>query len=134
MRTQERLCGDVVVLDLHGALAPRSVDVDLWQTVRDLSRRGHHKLVLNLEDAKSSNPFGVSTLLGAMLTARQDGGEVKLLHLGKQVDDLPLLVALQNYFEVFESEQDALASFGASPRPAPREEAVSGSGMVHAPA
>jgi anti-anti-sigma regulatory factor len=118
MRTHERLCGDVVVLDLHGRLAARAVDVELWAMVRSLSQRGHRKLVLNLADATSSNPFGVSTLLGAMLTAREEGGELKLLHVARGIDDLKLLVELYDHLEVFESEPEALESFGVAPAPA----------------
>ena len=115
MRTHERLCGDVVLLDLHGTVAARSVDVDLWARVRTLAQCGHRKLVLNLAHATSSNPFGVSTLLGAMLTARQEGGELKLLNVSHRIDDLAFLVELYDHFEVFESEQAALESFGATP-------------------
>ena len=111
MRTHERACGDVVVLDLLGALAPRAVDVGLWELIRDLSRRGHHKVVLNLAKATGTHPFGLSTLLGAMLAARQAGGNIKLLHATGSVDDLQFLVALYDYFEVFEDEREAVRSF-----------------------
>ena len=115
MRTYERSCGDVVILDLHGTLAARAVDVDLWEKLTDLSRRGHHKFILNMAGASSSRAFGISTLLGALLTARRDGGELKLLNITRHIDDLQILVALYDHFEVFDSEQEAVESFGPAP-------------------
>jgi len=135
MKTQEQQCGDVVVLDLHGTLAPRTVAVDLWQTVCELAQHGHHKLILNMADLKVSSPFGASTLLGTLHAARQAGSEVKLLHVARRTNDLSLLVALYDHFEVFEREQDALASFGAAgATPVGQGAAASGHDMVEATA
>jgi hypothetical protein len=110
MRTHERICCGVVILDLHGALAAGAVDVELWEWIKDLSRRGYHKVVLNLEDATGGNSFAVITLLGAMLTAHSEGCTLKLLH-ARDIDNVQVLVALSDYFEVFDSEEDALASY-----------------------
>ena len=110
MSTRERVCGDVVILDLHGTLASGAVDISLWERIRDLSRRGHHKLVLNVANATSGNSFVVSTLLGALLAAHGESSELKLLH-AQRIRDVQILVALCDYFEMFDSEQDALASF-----------------------
>ena len=135
MKTQERQCGDVVVLDLHGTLAPRAVGVDLWQHVCELAQRGHHKLILNMADLRVTSPFGASTLLGSLHAARQGGSEVKLLHVAGCMNDLSLLVALYHHFEVFEREQDALASFGAAAAtPVGQGAATSAHDMVHATA
>lgn len=135
MKTQERQCGDVVVLDLHGTLAPRAVAVELWDSVRALARRGHHKLILNLADLKVSSPFAASTLIGALLEARQAGTRVTLLHATRCTNDLSLLVALYHHVEVFEREQDALASFGAAGvQPVGQDPVASGHDMVQATA
>jgi anti-anti-sigma regulatory factor len=109
MRTQERICGGVVILDLHGALAAGAVDTALRERIRDLSRRGYHKVVLNLEAATGSSSSAVITLLGAMLTAHSEGCTLKLLH-PQGIDNVQVL-ALCDYFEVFDREEDALASY-----------------------
>ena len=110
MGTHERFWGDVVILDMHGTLASGTVDVDLWERIRELSRRGHHRLVLNVANATSGNSFVVSTLLGALLAAHSEGSELKLLH-PRRISNLQILVALCHYFEMFDREQDAVASY-----------------------
>lgn len=110
MRTHERICGGVVILDLHRALTPGAVDVGLWEWIKGLSRRGYDKVLLNLEDATGGNSFAVITLLGAVLTAHRGGIELKLLH-ARGIDNVQVLVALCDYVEVFDSEEDALASY-----------------------
>jgi hypothetical protein len=111
MSTHERFCGDVVILDLHGTLASGAVDTGLWDRIRDLSRRGHHRVVLNLEHATGGNSFVVSTLLGAKLTACSEGSELKLLH-AQAIGEGPVVVALGDYFEMFDREDDAIRVSG----------------------
>ena len=110
MSMRERFCGDVVILDMHGALASGAVDVGLWERIRDLSRHGCHKLLLNISNETSGNSFVVSTLLGALLAAHSERSELKLLN-ARRINDVQILVALCDYFETFDSEQDALASY-----------------------
>ena len=80
MGADERFCDGVIILDVYGARTAEAVDVGLWDRIKDLARRGHHQVVLNLEHAPGSNSFAVSTLLGAKLTAHNEGSELKLLH------------------------------------------------------
>ena len=123
MKTSERFCGDVVILDLYGPLASAAVDVSLWERIRHLSRTGRRKFIVNLAHAASFNGSGISTLLGALLTAHREGSEVKLIHVRRRIDDVRVLISLYEYFEVYDSETQAVASFGPpqSPEiPAPR--------------
>lgn len=117
MRPHERICGGIVILDLRGAVAAGAVDVALWDSIRGLSRRGFHHVVLNLEDARIGNSFGVITLLGAMLTAHSEGCTLKLLH-ARGIDNVQVL-ALCDYVEVFDSEENALASYLTATRTGP---------------
>jgi anti-sigma B factor antagonist len=46
-------------------------------------------------------------------TARQEG-TLKLLHVGKRLHDLLVITRLLTVFDTFDSEAEAVASFGAA--------------------
>ena len=110
LRMTERPNGDVMILDLHGTISPGQ-DADLGDKVRRILYRGHRKLVLNLANATSSNATGVSALLTTLLTARDCNAELRLVNVTRRMTDLLIIVALYRYFDVCDSEQEAIESF-----------------------
>lgn len=110
---KERISGDVMILDVCGTVAAGAPEVELRDKVRSILYRGHRKMLLNLAEATSSDASGVSAFLGALLDARDAGAELRLVHVTARIDDLRIIVALYRYFMVFDSEDDAVASFCA---------------------
>jgi len=115
LRMSERALDDVVILDLHGTVRPWSADITLDDKVRSVLFRGYRKLLLNLAHMSSADASAISALVGALLTAREAGGEIRLLNVTRRMKDLLVIVALYEYFTVFDSEQDALESFRSGP-------------------
>ena len=64
---------------------------------------------------------GIGELIAAHSRATEGTGQMKLCALQPKVLDLMQMLALQETFEVFENERQALASYGAQSRPAPLE-------------
>ena len=110
---KERMSGEVMILDVCGTIAAGGSEVHLRDKVRSILYRGHRKVLLNLAEATSSDASGVSAFLGALLDAREARADLRLVHVTTRIDDLRIIVALYRYFTVFESEEDAVASFGA---------------------
>ena len=123
LQMKERPSGDVMVLDVRGSIASGAPEVEVGDKVRSILFRGYRKVLLNLAGATSSDASGVSAFLGALIEARAVGADVRLLHVTRRMTDLRIIVALHRYFTVFESEGEALDSFGAE-RPAPADRAV----------
>jgi anti-sigma B factor antagonist len=113
-----RQIGDVTILDLGGRLSlgeevafgPGS-GVVLGDTVRELSKKGQRKFVLNLVGLTYVDSSGVGQLVGALTTARNQGGDVKLLKASKQILDLLKTTKLDTVFEIHEDEAAAIQSF-----------------------
>jgi anti-sigma B factor antagonist len=66
---------------------------------------------LNLADVNYIDSSGIGELVTAFTTARNSGGEVKLLHLTKKVHDLLQITKLYTVFDVHNDEIAAAASF-----------------------
>src|SRR5262245_10876999 len=98
LRMSERALDDVVNLDLHGTVRPWSADITLDDKVRSVMFRGYRKLLLNLANVSSTDASAISALVGALLTAREAGGEIRLLNVTRRMKDLLVIVALYEYF------------------------------------
>ena len=118
MNCKIRQVEDVTVLDLTGrfslgeavAFGPGS-GLILSETVRDLTKNGRKKILLNLAGVTYVDSSGVGQLVGALTSARKQGVELKLLSPNKQLVDLLKLSKLDTTFDISEEEKTAVASF-----------------------
>lgn len=116
LRIEHRRVNDVIVLDVKGKITPGDPERALATAVSSTILQGCRKLVLNLAETTSSDASGISALLDAYLQMRASGGELKLVRIERRFAQLLIVVALYTYFDVRESEQEALASFGSASR------------------
>jgi len=113
-----RQTGDVAILDLSGRLSlgealafgPGS-GVVLGEAIRQLAKKGQKKVLLNLAGVTYVDSSGVGQLTGALMTARNLGGDLKLLKPSKQVLDLLKITKLANLFDIQDDEAAAIQSF-----------------------
>ena len=120
-----RQIGDVAILDLSGRLSlgealafgPGS-GVVLGQTIRELTKKGQRKILLNLAGVTYVDSSGVGQLMGALTSARNQGGDVKLLKPPSQILDLLKTTKLDTVFDIHEDEPVAIQAFskGAAAR------------------
>jgi anti-sigma B factor antagonist len=69
------------------------------------------KIVLNLASVTYIDSGGLGTLVGVYSSARAAGADIKLTGLGQRVRDVLQITKLVTVFEVYDSEQKALAAF-----------------------
>ncbi len=113
-----RQTGDVTILDLNGRLSlgeevafgPGS-GVVLSDTIRELAKKGQKKILLNLAEVTYVDSSGVGQLVGALTTARNQGGDLKLLKPSSQVLDLLKTTKLNTVFDIQEDQAAAIRTF-----------------------
>lgn len=113
-----RRIGEITILDLRGRLSlgeevafGSGSGIVLGETIRELTKKGQKKIVLDLEGVTYVDSSGVGQLVGALTTARNQGGTVKLLAPTKQVRELLKIVKLDTVFDIHEYEAAAIRSF-----------------------
>ncbi len=111
MKTAIRQSGDVAVVDLSGKITIGEGDVILRDRVHALLEEGKKRILLNLEKVSYMDSAGIGELVACYKRAREKGGTVKLLRPSGKVQDLLQLTKLEEVFETFDSENEALASF-----------------------
>ena len=81
------------------------------ETVKDLLGKGRKNIFLNFADMNYIDSSGVGELVSAFTSVRNQGGELKLLHLTKKVYDILQITKLYTVFDVRDSEAEAIAAF-----------------------
>jgi len=113
MTIQERVVGSVAVLDLNGKLVLGDGDVLLKDKVHSLVFQGHKQIVLNLGGVSYMDSSGLGALVASSVTAKSNGGQIKLVNLTKRLQDLLSIAKLLTVFDSFDNEAEALRSFPA---------------------
>ena len=113
MKIQERAAGSVIILDVDGRLVAESRgEMRLPDVVRNSLQRGHRHFLLNLERVPSLDTTGLCDIVQAYVATTRQNGALKLLHLTPRVREVLTITRLLTVFDVYDTEENALASFG----------------------
>ena len=113
MQIEERNIGDVTILDMKGKMTLGDGDEMLRTKINAIMNVGAKKIVLNLGDVPYIDSAGLGEVVRSYTTVSRQGGVLKLLNLTKRIQDLLAITKLLTVFETFETENDAVKSFGA---------------------
>lgn len=108
----ERRAGDVTVLDLKGRVRAGGTTVALHRSVRTLIHEEKILVLLNLAGVTFMDSCGLGELVASHVTLRNSGGELKLLQVTESLRDLMAATNLLGVFAVYDTEAEALKSFG----------------------
>lgn len=102
---------NVVVLTPKGYLVGGEETDELEKYIRDLATEGNKWLVINLGETQHIN----STALGVLITGHTNyarrGGQMKLAQVDKRIQNIFVITKLSLVFDVYETEEKAIASF-----------------------
>lgn len=111
MKASTRQVDGVTIVDLSGRITLGEGSVVLRDTVKDLLGKGQKRILLNLGDVSYIDSSGIGELVSAFTSVRNQGGELKLLHLTKKVHDLLQITKLYTVFDVKDDEAVAIGAF-----------------------
>jgi anti-sigma B factor antagonist len=112
MQIQERMAGDVAVITVTGDITlNKGGDVLLKDKINSLLQQGRKKVLLDLGAVSYVDSAGLGQLVHVHTTMTHNGGKLKLLNLGKRLNDLLVVTKLVTVFDSYDSEAEALASF-----------------------
>ena len=107
----ERREGDVAVLDLRGRIRISGGTLALHRSIRCLVEEGKMKILLNLAGVTHIDSTGLGEFITSYITLSNKGGQLKLVHLTERLQDIMTITKLLPVFDVYDNEEDALASF-----------------------
>jgi anti-sigma B factor antagonist len=104
--------GQVGLVTAQGGLVLGPPVESLRQTLDNLISHGDIRIVLNLAGINRLDSSGIGLLVKVLQSCKGAGGDVKLASLPKVVAQTLSMCRLLPLFEVFDQDQEAIASFG----------------------
>jgi anti-sigma B factor antagonist len=112
MKTNVRQRDGVTILDLKGKITIGTGDIALRNAVQDAINSGAKNVVINMADVSTIDSSGVGELVSAYTTATNRGARLKLANLPAKISDVLTITQLITVFDVYDSEDEAVRSFG----------------------
>jgi len=106
-----RLVDGVAVIDMFGRLQLGEATSKLRDAVNELIRDGYKQVLLNLENVLHIDSSGIGELMGCYTSVKNQGGELKLLNLNKNVRNLLQVTRLYSIFDAYDDLAAAVKSY-----------------------
>jgi anti-sigma B factor antagonist len=111
MQMDERVVGNVTILDLKGKITLGEGDEALKDNINSLALQNRLQILLNLADVPYIDSAGLGEIVRTYTTISRQGGQLKLVNLTKRITDLLSITKLLTVFETFDTEAEALQSY-----------------------
>ena len=107
---ETRVADGITIVSCHGRIILGEEASALRETLKHLLS-STRQIVLNLSGVNYIDSSGLGTLVGVYSSARAGGADIKLAGLGQRLRDTLSITKLVTVFEVYDSEQQAIAAF-----------------------
>ena len=111
IQVSTRLVDGVAIVDISGQLRLGEATGKLREVVQQLLRDGYNKILLNFAGVVHIDSSGIGELMMNYTTLRNQGGELKLMNLNKNVRNLLQITRLFTVFDVHDDQASALKAF-----------------------
>jgi anti-sigma B factor antagonist len=111
LKIDKRVVDGIAIMSCHGRVMFGEEATALRDSLKE-ALKNSSRLVLNLSDVTYIDSGGLGTLVGVYSSARAAGADIKLTGLGQRLRDVLQITKLATVFQVFDSEQEALAALG----------------------
>ena len=112
MKVKTKMEEDVAILTLSGNMMDPKESQTLHEKVKALVEDNVRKVVIDLKKVKWMNSSGIGVLMASWGSMSREGGFIKLANTTEKVKSLLVITQLLQFFEDYESVDDAVKSFG----------------------
>ena len=111
IQASTRAIDGVAIVDISGQLRLGEATGKLRDVVQQLMNDGYRKILLNLSGVIHIDSSGIGELMSNYTSVRNQGGELKLMNLHKNVRNLLQITRLFTVFDVHENQDSAIQAF-----------------------
>jgi anti-sigma B factor antagonist len=108
---KEKFHGKVAVLSLKGDLMGEPETASLRQKIKFLLETGTLNIVLDLGGVRYVSSTGLGTLIAALTSVKNKGGDLRLASVTEKVESLFVITQLVKVFKEYETVGRAVESF-----------------------
>ena len=110
LRVQTQISGDVFILRCHGRIVFGDEGAALRERVGNMLA-GSPRIVINLKGVHHIDSGGLGILAGISVSARNRGGELKLVSPSTRVNDVLRRTNLDKILRLYGTEEEAVGAF-----------------------
>jgi anti-sigma B factor antagonist len=107
---QTQISGDVFIVRCGGRIVFGDEGAALRERIGDMLS-GSPRIVVNLDGVQYLDSGGLGILVGLSVSARNRGGELKLVNPSQRVNDVLRRTKLDTILSVYRNEEEAVAAF-----------------------
>ena len=111
MQIAARISADgVIILDISGDIDLANSPAMRKTLLGEIKEKHSSKIFLNLKNVRYIDSSGIASLVEGLKASRDNGARMILYALSPSVREVMELSRLQKIFEIYDSEEQALAS------------------------
>ena len=110
MEINRRESADIVVLDISGEIDLYNAP-EIKDTINQLIEDQKYNVIINLEKVSYIDSSGIGALISSLSSLKKYQGGLKIINVYASVRKVFELTKLTFFFEIFDSESDAVSSF-----------------------
>jgi len=114
MTITSKEAGPVTVVVLQGKMTADESNGKVREQIDSLIQKGRKHIVANLEAVSTIDSGGLGELVSCYATTNRVGGSMRLVYNAKKIKDLMIITKLAAVFDSYETEAEAIRSFGAA--------------------
>ena len=111
MTFPSRTNAGVTILEPSGKLTIARGDVALRDTVDETMSAGSNNILVDFHRVSRMDSSGIAELVAAFKRVTESGGQMKLLRLPSNIRDVLNITQIDQVFDIFDDEDEAVASF-----------------------
>jgi anti-sigma B factor antagonist len=111
MKISIRTTGDVQIVDMHGQLTIGKPEMALHDTVLGLVNDGYKKILINMKGVDRIDSAGLGEMVACRWRMIKKEGKIALVIPKGKVYEIFVISKLITIFDIFETEEEAIASF-----------------------
>ncbi len=110
MEISQREKDGVVILDIQGEIDLYNAP-EIKDTIQKLIEAQKYNIIINLEKVSYIDSSGIGALISSLSNLKKYQGSLKIINVYASVKKVFELTKLTSFFEIYNSEEEALAKF-----------------------
>ncbi len=106
----------VVILEMNGRLVLGEECESFRKLIRDLLGANQNKILVNIGEVMRIDSTGIGAMVESVILTAKAGGRLKFSNVPRLIRNILSTHRLLQAFDIFESEDEAIASFAAEPQ------------------
>ncbi len=111
---KQRQVETIAILTPKGYLSGGDETDELERAIKTLAEGGNKHLIINLSETQHLNSTALGVLISAHSSYVRRSGQMKLCSVDKRIENIFVITKLSLVFDVFPTEEQAIASFAES--------------------